>query len=191
MVSGSCITFALATQKNGPSEVSGEPWVVSKFWRLERCLSASLSRSQVLTDTIYNRCLRRCDLGTPIYNRYQTQGWGSRKKTSPKIWWIQKVVVPLHSQLQRKGGRKCPIHDWRLVTTKADRYASRANLEACLPSWLEACLIRAFSKQESIGEKKLLQIFGGFKNLSYLCTHNPQEKAVRSSLVEGVLSWSS
>ena len=38
------------------------------------------------------------------------------KKTSPNIWWIQKIVVPLHSQLKRKGfpselgdptGRKC------------------------------------------------------------------------------------
>ena len=48
--SGRCIIFALATQKNGSSEVSGEPWVVSKFWRLESCLSASLSRSQVLAD---------------------------------------------------------------------------------------------------------------------------------------------
>ena len=75
------------------------------------------------------------------------------KKTSPKIWWIQKVVVTLHPQLQRKGGRKCPIHDWGLVTTTADRDASRANLEACLPGWLEACLIRAFSKQKSIGKK--------------------------------------
>ena len=27
------------------------------------------------------------------------------KKTSPKIWWIRKVVVPLHSQLKREG---CP-----------------------------------------------------------------------------------
>ena len=45
------------------------------------------------------------------------------KKTSPKIWWIQKVVVPLHSQLQRKGGRKCPIHGWSLVAMIADRNA--------------------------------------------------------------------
>ena len=38
------------------------------------------------------------------------------KKTSPNIWWIRKVVVPLHSQLKREGfpsklgdptGRKC------------------------------------------------------------------------------------
>ena len=27
-----------------------------------------------------------------------------RKKTSPKIWWFQKLVVPLHSQPTRKGG---------------------------------------------------------------------------------------
>lgn len=25
------------------------------------------------------------------------------KKTSPDIWWIRKVVVPLHSQLKREG----------------------------------------------------------------------------------------
>ena len=72
----------------------------------------------------------------------------------------------------------------------ADRDASRANLEARLPGWLEACLIRALANRNR-SAKKLLQIFGGLKNLSYLCTHNPQEKAVRSSQVEGVLSWSS
>ena len=120
----------------------------------------------------------------------------SKKKTSPNIWWIQKVVVPLHSQLQRKGGRKCPMHGWRLVTTTADRSACRANLGACLPGWLEALrrdlLINTGFRQIEIDrQKKLLQKFGGLKNLSYLCTHNPQEKAVRSSLVEEVLSWSS
>ena len=96
---------------------------------------------------LYIRCRWEFDLGTPIYNRCQTQGWGSRKKTSPKIWWIQKVVVTLHPQLQRKGGRKCPIHDWRLVTTTADLSAYRASLGAYL--------IQASSKQKSIGEKKL------------------------------------
>jgi len=60
------------------------------------------------------------------------------KKTSPNIWWIQKVVVPLHSQLRRKGGRKCPIHDWRLVTTMADRSACRADLLARSRDWSEA-----------------------------------------------------
>ena len=117
------------------------------------------------------------------------------KKTSPKIWWIQKVVVPLHSQLQRKGGRKCPIHDWRSVTTMADRSACRADLLARSRDWSEALrrllFHTSFRQIEIDRRKKLLQIFGGFKNLSYLCTHNPQEKAVRSSLVEGVLSWSS
>ena len=54
------------------------------------------------------------------------------EKNSPKIWWIQKVVVPLHSQLQRKGGRKCSMHDWRLVATTADRSAHRASLEVYL-----------------------------------------------------------
>ena len=65
----------------------------------------------------------RASLGDPIYNRCKTHEQGARKKTSPKIWWIQKVVVPLHSQLQRKGGRKCPIHDWGLATMVADRNA--------------------------------------------------------------------
>ena len=32
-------------------------------------------------------------------------GEALEKKTSPNIWWIRKVVVPLHSQLKRKG---CP-----------------------------------------------------------------------------------
>ena len=77
------------------------------------------------------RCPRKCDLGAPIYNSDAGMRL-SKKKTSPKIWWIQKVVVPLHSQLQRKGGRKCSMHDWRLVATTADRSAHRASLEACL-----------------------------------------------------------
>ena len=42
-------------------------------------------------------------LGAPIYNRCKTHERCSRKKTSPDIWWIRKVVVPLHSQLKRKG----------------------------------------------------------------------------------------
>ena len=65
----------------------------------------------------------RASLGDPIYNRCKTHERGARKKTSPKIWWIQKVVVPLHSQPQRKGGRKCPIRDWGLATMAADRNA--------------------------------------------------------------------
>ena len=27
----------------------------------------------------------------------------SKKKTSPDIWWFEKLVVPLHSQPARKG----------------------------------------------------------------------------------------
>ena len=95
--------------------MSGEPWVVSKFWRLENCLSATLSRSQVLTDTIYpnghyiiigtlanaievllyinNRCPRKCDLGTPIYNRCQTQGLRlSKKKLLRKFGGFKKLL---------------------------------------------------------------------------------------------------
>lgn len=131
----------------------------------------------------------RASLGDPIYNRCKTHERGARKKTSPKIWWIQKVVVPLHSQPQRKGGRKCPAHDWGLVTMVADRNACWVYVMTRLPGWfrdsMKHLLVWVFIDwQKTIGEKKLLQIFGGFKNLSYLCTHNPQEKADRSSQVK-------
>lgn len=75
----------------------------------------------------------RASLGDPIYNRCKTHERGARKKTSPKIWWIQKVVVPLHSQPQRKGGRKCPIRDWGLATMAADRNACGVHVMARLP----------------------------------------------------------
>ena len=112
------------------------------------------------------------------------------KKLLRRSWWFQKVVVTLHPQLQRKGGRKCPIHDWRLVTMTADRGAGRANLEACSLDWFRSLLNTSFQQTEIDWRKKLFQMFGSFKNLSYLCTHNPQEKAVRSSQAEEVLSWS-
>ena len=79
-----------------------------------KCLSL-MSGEQVLLVSV--------TLGASIYNRYKTHERGARKKNSPKIWWFQKVVVPLHSQLQRKGGRKCPIHGWSLVAMIADRNA--------------------------------------------------------------------
>ena len=47
--------------------------------------------------------------------------------------------------------------------------------------------LRGVSSSDEALKKKLLRIFGGFKNLLYLCTHNPQEKAVRSSRVKR--SW--
>ena len=66
----------------------------------------------------------RAALGDPIYIiGVRRTSEELEKKTSPKIWWIQKVVVPLHPQLQRKGGRKCPVHDWGLVAMTADRNA--------------------------------------------------------------------
>lgn len=59
------------------------------------------------------------------------------KKTSPNIWWIRKVVVPLHSQLKRKGfpselgdptGRKCLIRflerDVRRVALRVSFFSS-------------------------------------------------------------------
>ena len=51
-------------------------------------------------DTIYNGCL--CDLDTPIIGVRRTSE-ALEKKNSPNIWWIRKVVVPLHSQLKRRG----------------------------------------------------------------------------------------
>ena len=77
----------------------------------------------------------RASLGAPIYNIIGVRRTSEalEKKTSPKIWWIQKVVVPLHSQLQRKGGRKCPVHDWGLVTMVADRNACRVYVMTRLP----------------------------------------------------------
>ena len=43
-------------------------------------------------------------MGTPVYIiGVRRTSEALEKKTSPKIWWIQKVVVPLHSQLKREG----------------------------------------------------------------------------------------
>ena len=77
----------------------------------------------------------RASLGAPIYNIIGVRRTSEalEKKTSPKIWWIQKVVVPLHSQLQRKGGRKCPIHGWSLVAMIVDRNACGVYMMARLP----------------------------------------------------------
>ena len=172
------------------------------------------------------------------------------KKTSSDIWWIGKVVVPLHSQLKRtgsrkclslmsgeqvllvsvtlgvpiynitgvrrtsevleknfsenlvvskscrtfalatpkKGCRKCPMHGWSLVTMIADRNACGVYMTTRLSSRsrdsMRRLLKRVSDRWKSIGEKNFSKKFGGFKNLSYLCTHNPQEKAVRSSHVK-------
>lgn len=64
-----------------------------------------------------------------IYNRCKTHERGSRKKTSPKIWWIQKVVVSLHSQLKREG---CP-------SELGDPTGQR-----CLTQFLERCTAGGF-----------------------------------------------
>ena len=90
---------------------------MSKFWRLESCLSASLLRSQVLADmTLYIigvsaiwtllyiiRCLRECDLGTPIYNRYQTHGRFSRKKNFSENLVDSKSCRTFASATPKKG----------------------------------------------------------------------------------------
>ena len=120
--------------------------------------------------------------------RCKTHERGAQKKTSPKIWWIQKVVVPLHSQPQRKGvgsvRRTIGVWlRWQLIETLAESMwwlACQVDLEA---QW-SACSYECSSTDKNDRRKKLLQIFGGFKNLSYLCTHNPQEKADRSSQVK-------
>ena len=111
-----------------------------------------------------------------------------KKKTSPDIWWIQKVVVPLHSQLKREG---CPSE---LGDPTGQRCLIRF-LERCTASRFGGFLPSVASERPmgflipmGLSKKKLLRIFGGFKNLLYLCTHNPQEKADRSSRVKR--SWS-
>ena len=96
-------------------------------------MSVSLLRPQVLTDAIYKIGILADAILVLLYiigTRHRDEAL--EKKTSPKIWWIQKVVVTLHPQLQRKGGRKCLIHDWGLVTTTADLSAYRASLGAYL-----------------------------------------------------------
>ena len=72
---------------------------------------------------------------------------------------------------------------WQLIETLAESMwwlACQVDLEA---QW-SACSYECSSTDKKRSAKKLLQIFGGFKNLSYLCTHNPQEKADRSSQVK-------
>ena len=100
----------------------------------------------------------RASLGDPIYNRCKTHERGARKKILRKIWWIQKVVVPLHSQPQRKGGRKCPVHDWGLATMVADRNACWVYVMTRLPGWfrgsMKHLLVWVFIDwQKTIGEK--------------------------------------
>ena len=51
------------------------------------------------------------------------------KKTSPKIWWIRKVVVPLHSQLKREG---CPSE------------LGDPTGQKCLTQFLERCTASGF-----------------------------------------------
>lgn len=69
----------------------------------------------------------------------------------------------------------------------ADRNACGVYVMTRLSSRSRSFLNTSFLRSEIDRQKKLLQKFGGFKNLSYLCTHNPQEKAVRSSRVKR--SW--
>lgn len=45
----------------------------------------------------------RVVLGRSYIIGVRRTGEALEKKTSPNIWWIRKVVVPLHSQLKREG----------------------------------------------------------------------------------------
>ena len=310
--------------------MSGEPWVVSKFWRLECCLSASLLRPQVLTDTIYKwdcckvnsltillarlswlcrkdeaqgtegevwrehtsvcdrsripkatqrfafmqqsqigvlanaievllyiigarhrdealekkllrkfggfkklsyLCTRNSKERVVGSVRYMIGDWWRRqlietlaeltywlaretgqkpwedfsliqafdkqksigKKTSPKIWWFQKVVVPLHSQLQRKGGRKCPIHGWSLVTMMVDRNACGVYMVTHSSSRSRdsmRCLLKRVSDRwKSIGEKTSPKIWW-FQKLVVPLHSQPIRKGSSLFTCEEVLSWS-
>ena len=151
---------------------------------LRKCLSL-MSGGQVLLVSV--------TLGAPIYNRCKTHEWGARKKTSPKIWWFQKVVVPLHSQLQRKGGRKCPIHGWSLVAMTVDRNACGVYVMTRLSSRSRGsmrCLLKRVSDRwKSIGKKTSPKIWW-FQKLVVPLHSQPTGKGSSLFTREEVLSWS-
>ena len=126
----------------------------------------------------------RVVLGRSYIIGVRRTGEALEKKTSPNIWWIRKVVVPLHSQLKREGfpselgdptSQRCLTRFLEKCTT--------GSFEGFLPS-VTSEFPMGFLIPMGLSKKKLLRIFGGFKNLLYLCTHNSQERAVRSSHVK-------
>lgn len=149
-----------------------------------KCLSL-MSGEQVLLVSV--------TLGAPIYNRCKTHEWGARKKTSPKIWWFQKVVVPLHSQLQRKGGRKCPIHGWSLVAMMTDRNACgvymMTHCQADLETRWGVCW-KGSPTDESRSAKKTSPKIWWFQKLVVPLHSQPTRKGSSLFTCEEVLSWS-
>ena len=130
-------------------------------------------------------------MGAPIYNRCKTHERCSREKASPDIWWFQKVVVPLHSQLKREG----------YPSELGDPTGQR-----CLIRFLERCMAGGFGGflpsvasgrpmdfliPMGLSKKNFSEYLVVSKNLLYLCTHNPQEKGSSLFTCEEVLSWSS
>ena len=86
----------------------------------------------------------------------------------PNIWWIGKVVVPLHSQLKRTGFRKC-----------LSLMSGEQVFDVKCVAWRHLYIIGVRRTSEEL-EKKLLRKFGGFKKLSYLCIRNLKERVVGS-----------
>ena len=91
MDSKSCCTFAFATQKKGVSERTR--W---SDWS---------EVSDVVSREVYGKSLwgisSFSSFGVP--DGFSNSDGALEKKTSPNIWWFQKLVVPLHSQPARKG----------------------------------------------------------------------------------------
>lgn len=113
------------------------------------------------------------------------------KKTSPKIWWIRKVVVPLHSQLKREG---CP-------SELGDPTGQR-----CLTQFLERCTAggfggfllqqlrsfsRGFSLLEGLSGKKTSPNIWWFQKLVVPLHSQPARKSRSLFTCEEVLVWSS
>ena len=113
------------------------------------------------------------------------------KETSPKIWWIQKLVVPLHSQLQRKGGRKCPIHGWSLVAMIVDRNACGVYMMARLHGWSRGFLNTSFWYSKNRSTKKTSPKIWWFQKLVVPLHSQPTRKGGSLFTCEEVLSWGS
>ena len=85
---------------------------------------------------------------------------------------------------QKRGvSERARRSDWSEVSDTVSREVYGKLLWGFLPS-VASERPMGFLIPMGLSKKKLLRIFGGFKNLLYLCTHNPQEKAVRSSRVK-------
>ena len=87
----------LCTRNSKERVVGSVRYIVGAWWRWQ--LTETLAESiwwlacQADLEARWGVCWK----GSP------TDESRSAKKTSPKIWWFQKLVVPLHSQPTRKG----------------------------------------------------------------------------------------